>query len=210
MFSLNVPPKYSFGSNYNPRQHLMWHQQICFYILITLFTHNSMLQSSEKFSLLLRQSFIAQHWMKGEGDCRTVSFVLATIVGLKIKTSFYENLRIWILILLILLILNLLIVWNWRKFWVNLGKNTKWPISLANFHFGYLKEKVLVSSKCFIFTHFVNNRNFWQCWIKIINDPLELKIAIFVLISQITVFHFVHKKYVWQILVKFTFYKVSL
>ena len=24
-------------------------------------------------------------------------------------------------------------------FWVNLGKITKWPISLANFHFGYLK-----------------------------------------------------------------------
>ena len=44
-----------------------------------------MLQSSKKFSLSLRQSFIEQHWKKGEGDCRTVSFVLATIVGSKNK-----------------------------------------------------------------------------------------------------------------------------
>ena len=44
-----------------------------------------MLQSSEKFSLSLRQSFIDQHWMKGEGDCKTVTFVLATIVGSKNK-----------------------------------------------------------------------------------------------------------------------------
>ena len=26
-----------------------------------------------------------------------------------------------------------------KKFWVNLGKITKWLISLLNFHFGYLK-----------------------------------------------------------------------
>ena len=36
-----------------------------------------------KFSLSLRQSFIDQHCMKGEEDCRTVSFVSATIVGSK-------------------------------------------------------------------------------------------------------------------------------
>ena len=29
---------------------------------------------------------------------------------------------------------------NWRKFWVNLDKITKWSISLAIFHFGYLKS----------------------------------------------------------------------
>ena len=34
-----------------------------------------MLQSSEKFSLSLLQSFIDQHWMKREGDYRTVWFV---------------------------------------------------------------------------------------------------------------------------------------
>ena len=44
-----------------------------------------MLQSSEKFSLSQGQSFIDQHWKKGEGDCATVSFVLATIVGSKNK-----------------------------------------------------------------------------------------------------------------------------
>ena len=42
------------------------------------------------------------------------------------------------------------------------------------------------------------------------NDPLELKIAIFVLVSQIIVFHFVYKKDFWHILVKFMAYKVSL
>ena len=49
-----------------------------------------MLQSSEKFSLSLRQSFLDQHWMKGEGDCRSVTFVLATIVG-----SRNENIHLW-------------------------------------------------------------------------------------------------------------------
>ena len=44
-----------------------------------------MLQSSEKFCPSLRQSFIDQHWMKGEEDCKTVTFVLATIVGSKNK-----------------------------------------------------------------------------------------------------------------------------
>ena len=44
-----------------------------------------MLQSSEKFILLLRQTFVDWQWIKGEGDCRTVSFVLATIVSSKNK-----------------------------------------------------------------------------------------------------------------------------
>ena len=44
-----------------------------------------MLQSSEKLSLSLRQLFIDQHWMKGEGNYRTVTFVLSTIVGSKNK-----------------------------------------------------------------------------------------------------------------------------
>ena len=37
-----------------------------------------------------------------------------------------------------------------------------------------------------------------------------MKIATFVLVLQIMVFHFVYKKDVWYILVKFTVYKVSL
>ena len=44
-----------------------------------------MLQRSEKFSLSLRQSFTDQHRIKGEEDIRTVSFVLAIIVGSKNK-----------------------------------------------------------------------------------------------------------------------------
>ena len=60
----------------------------------------------------------------------------------KIKTSIYEIPRMWVLILLILLILNLHIC------------------------MGTLKG--LVSSKCSIFTHFVNNRNLGQTWIKFI------------------------------------------
>ena len=42
------------------------------------------------------------------------------------------------------------------------------------------------------------------------NDPLELKIAIFVLVSQIMVFHFEYKKDFWHILVTFIVCKVSL
>ena len=48
------------------------------------------MQSSEKLSLSLRQSFIDQYRMKGEGDCRSVTFVLATIVSSKNKNT---NLR---------------------------------------------------------------------------------------------------------------------
>ena len=77
--------KRSFGSHCNPRLHLIQPQKIYFYILIVLFIPNSMLHSSEKFSLSLRQSFIDEHWMKGKGNCRTVTFVLATIVGSKNK-----------------------------------------------------------------------------------------------------------------------------
>ena len=42
------------------------------------------------------------------------------------------------------------------------------------------------------------------------NDPLELKIAIFVLVSHIMVLHFVYKKDFWDLLVKFILYKASL
>ena len=48
---------------------------------------------------------------------------------------------------------------------------------------------------------------------KLKNDPLELKISISVLVSQIMVFHFVlseHKKNFWHILVKFIVYTVFL
>ena len=44
-----------------------------------------MLQSSEKFSLSLRQSFLDQHGMKGEGDCKAITFVLVTVVSSKNK-----------------------------------------------------------------------------------------------------------------------------
>ena len=39
----------------------MQHQKIYFYIFIVLFTPNSMLQISKKFSLSLRQLFKYQH-----------------------------------------------------------------------------------------------------------------------------------------------------
>ena len=37
-----------------------------------------------------------------------------------------------------------------------------------------------------------------------------MKIAIFILVSQIMVFHFVYKKYFWYFLVNFIIYTVSL
>ena len=48
---------------------------------------------------------------------------------------------------------------------------------------------------------------------KLQNDPLDFKISILVLVSQIMVFHFVHfeyKKHFWHILVKFIVHRVSL
>ena len=48
-------------------------------------------------------------------------------------------------------------------FEMELAKLTKWPISLANFHFGYLK------GTHFIFAHFVYKGNFGEIWIKIID-----------------------------------------
>ena len=48
---------------------------------------------------------------------------------------------------------------------------------------------------------------------KLHNDPLDLKISILVLVSQIMVFYFAHFKYnkdFWHILVKFIVYRVSL
>ena len=71
---------------------------------------------------------------------------------------------------------------------------------------------MLVSRRIgFIFDHFVYKRNFGQIWIKIIDiDPLELEIAILVLVSQIMVFHFEYKKDFRYILVKFIVYTVFL
>ena len=81
--------------------------------------------------------------------------------------------QIWILILLILPILILLIL-KLKKVLVNLGKITKWSISLANFHFLYLKgarfsmEIVsMVSGIGFIFARFVFKGTFGQIWVKI-------------------------------------------
>ena len=143
LFSLNVAPTpYKFSKVF------FWiklqsyttsnvTQKIYFYILIVLFTPNWMLESSEKFSLSLCQSFIDQHWMKGEEDCKSVTFVLATIVGSKNKSIHLRDFKD--------VDFNFThfancLFWNWRKFWFNLGKITKWPISLANFHFGYIKK----------------------------------------------------------------------
>ena len=71
---------------------------------------------------------------------------------------------------------------------VNLGKIANWLNSLANFHFRYLKAH---SGMDFIFLHLVWKESFGQIWIKITFDPLDLKISILVLVSQIMVFYFV-------------------
>ena len=52
-----------------------------------------MLQSSEKFSLSLRQSLIDQHWMMREAECRSITFVLATIVGSKSKNIHLQDFK---------------------------------------------------------------------------------------------------------------------
>ena len=117
----------------------------------------------------------------------------------------------WILVFLILLTLILLIL-KLKKVLVNLGKITKWSISLANFYFGYLKGACFKYGLYFFLI---------LCIIEVLgkfgqevkNDSLEQKISILVLVSQIMVFHFVyfeHKKDFWHILVKFVVHRVSL
>ena len=77
--------------------------------------------------------------MKREGDCRTVTFVLATTVGSKNKSIHLRDIKD--------VDFNFTHFANFKfdyfeieeQFWVNLGKITRWPISLENFHFGYLK-----------------------------------------------------------------------
>ena len=64
-----------------------------------------------------------------------------------------------------------------------------------------------------IFPHFVYKETFGKIREKVQNDPLNLKISILVLVSQIMVFHFVHfeyKKDFWHFLLKFIVYMVSL
>ena len=77
--------------------------------------------------------------MKGEGDCRTVTFALATIVGSKNKNIHLRDFKD--------VDFNFNHFANFkfayfeieRNFLVNLGKITKWPISLVKFQFGYIK-----------------------------------------------------------------------
>ena len=104
--------------------------------------------------------------MKGEGDCRTVSFVLATIVGSKNKNIHLRDFKD--------------VDFNFTHFanfkfayfeieesfgliWVKL-QNGRFHLQISILG----TYKVLVSSKCFIFTHFVNNINFGQILVKII------------------------------------------
>ena len=68
---------------------------------------------------------------------------------------------------------------------------------------------MLVSSKGFILLILCIIEILRKFGRKLHNDPLELKIVIFVLVSKIMVLHFVYKKDFWHILVKFIVYKVS-
>ena len=97
--------------------------------------------------------------------------------------------------------------WNWRKFCVNLGKITKWLISLAISIL--VTSKVLVSRKGFIFTHFVYNRNFRQIWIKTMEWSIRVENCHF-RTRFTSVRSILYIKKTWHILVKFIVNKVSL
>ena len=86
--------KLPFGSNCNPRQHLMQHQKIYFYILIVvLFTPNSVLQSSKKsVPRCVSRSNINIKWRERE-DFGSVTFILATIVGSKNKSIYLRDFK---------------------------------------------------------------------------------------------------------------------
>ena len=84
----------SYQSNCNPRQHLMQHQKIYFYILIVvLFTPNSVLQSSKNsIPRCISRSNINIKWRERE-DFGSVTFVLATIVGSKNKSIYLRDFK---------------------------------------------------------------------------------------------------------------------
>ena len=100
---------------------------------------------------------------------------------------------------------------NFAHFEIEEGFGLIWiKLPNARFHLYFFISgisKVLVSSMFIIFFLILCITEVLRKFGSILkNDPLELKISISVLISQIMVFHFVHfehKKDFWYILVKF-------
>ena len=77
--------------------------------------------------------------MKGKEDCRTATFVLATVVGSKIKNIHlrdFKNVDFNFAHFASLKFAHFEIEESVGLIWVKLQNST---ISLANFHFGYLK-----------------------------------------------------------------------
>ena len=77
--------------------------------------------------------------MNGKGDCRTVTFVLATIVGSKIKNIHlqdFKNVDFNFTHFANLEFAHFEIEESVGLIWVKLQN---WTISLGNFHFGYVK-----------------------------------------------------------------------
>ena len=77
--------------------------------------------------------------MKGEGDYRTVTFVLATVVGSKIKNIHlrdFKNVDFNFIHFAHLKFAHFEIEESVGLIWLKL---LNWRISLADFHFGYLK-----------------------------------------------------------------------
>ena len=99
---------------------------------------------------------------------------------------------------------------NWRKFWVNLGKITKLLISLANFHFEYLKGTRFKYGLYFV--HFVLNKVFGQIWVKVTEWCIRLENVPFgarFTHNGAPFFHFEYKNDFCHILVKSILHRVS-
>ena len=92
--------------------------------------------------------------MKREGDCRTVSYVLAIIMGSKSKNIFLRHFKA--------VDFNFTHFGNPKSAYFEIEESLGliW-VKLQNGRFN-LQISIFVSSRGFIFTHFVYNRNFGQ------------------------------------------------
>ena len=131
-------PKLSFGSNCNPRQHLINTKKSTFIFLLSSLPPIQCCRIAKSpVPRCVSRSYINIKWRERVGGLQTRYICFSHDCGFKKQKHLFNISRMRILILLILLILNMLILK--LKFWFNLGKLKKWPISLPNIRFGYLK-----------------------------------------------------------------------
>ena len=87
-------PKLSFGSNCNPRQHLINTKKSTFiFLLSSLLPIQCCRVAKNLVPRFVSRSYIKIKWRERGGDSRSVTFVLATIVGSKSKSIYLRDFK---------------------------------------------------------------------------------------------------------------------